>query len=51
MASIYDKALKSKDYSGIVDKEKEKAKMGTGGGGEGEDLNSTATRESFWPRA
>ncbi|KAF8235354.1 hypothetical protein L208DRAFT_1257713 [Tricholoma matsutake] len=45
MASIYDKALKSKDYSGIVDKEKEKAKMGAGVGGEGEDLNSTANRE------
>jgi len=50
-ASIYDKVLKSKDYSGIVDKEKEKAKTGTGVGGEGEDLNSTATREYFWPRA
>jgi hypothetical protein len=35
MASIYDKALKRKDYSGIVDREKEKDKKG----GEAESLN------------
>jgi hypothetical protein len=36
MASIYDKALKRKDFSGIVDKEKEQDKKladGEGGGG------------------
>ena len=49
MASIYEKVLKRKDYSGIVEKEKEKA--GAGVGGEGGDLNSTAIREYFWPRA
>jgi hypothetical protein len=36
MASIYDKALKRKDFSGIVDnqKEKEKEKVGDGDGGD-----------------
>ena len=51
MASIYAKVLRSKDYSGIGDKEKEKAKTGAGVGGDGSDLNSTATREYFWPQA
>ena len=44
MASIYDKALKRKDYSGIVDKEKEKVKPGAGVGSEGGDLDPAATR-------
>jgi hypothetical protein len=49
MASIYDKALKRKDFSGIVEKEKEKEKekVGDGVGGEegmaGIDTNGTSS--------
>ncbi|KAF8220641.1 hypothetical protein L208DRAFT_1049603, partial [Tricholoma matsutake] len=45
MASIYDKALKSKDYSGIVDKAKEKSKMGAGVGGEEEKERKESKKE------
>ncbi|KAF8224098.1 hypothetical protein L208DRAFT_1313304 [Tricholoma matsutake] len=46
MASIYDKALKSKDYLGIVDKEKEKAKMGTGVGAKEKKKEEKERKES-----
>ncbi|KAF8232530.1 hypothetical protein L208DRAFT_1271486 [Tricholoma matsutake] len=46
MASIYDKALKSKDYSGIVDKEKEKSKMGAGVGAKEKKKEEKERKES-----